>query len=152
MNPFFNLDNLKSYIENLQKPFMTGTALKPEEIQKQVMDSIHQFMPDFLKANDGPVTSTQTPRGDVQIFETHDFVIARIPTVFDSSIRPHLSMDSYHLYLRGLPDRNEELTLQLPSPIKPKYAKAEYKKGILEVRMLKQGPEPTMDINIDETL
>ena len=153
MNPFFNFDSLKSYIENMQKPFMQGSTLKPDEIQKQVIDSINQFMPNFLKGDGLRQNSFQSqPFNDVQIFETHDFVIARIPAVFDNSLRPHLSMNSYHLYVKGLPDRNEELSIKLPSPIKPKYAKAEYKNGILEVRMLKQSPEPTMEINIDETL
>ncbi|MGV3489057.1 MAG: hypothetical protein ACO1OC_10785 [Tuberibacillus sp.] len=151
MNPFFNLDNLKTYIENMQKPFLQGTPFKPEEIQKYVMDSINQFMPDFLKNNGNAMPRTGV-KPDVQVFETHDFVIARIPAHFEDHSRPRLSMDTYHLYVKGLPDTNEELKLQLPCPIKPKYAKAEYRSGVLEVRMLKQGPEPTRDINIDEMI
>lgn len=154
MNPFFDLNNLKSYIDEMQKPFMQGTQQpNSDQIQKQIMNTINQFMPDFLKNGNNMMQSSpsQTPQ-DIQLFETHDFVIARIPTQFDSSIRPRLSMDTFHLYVRGLPDRNEEIKLRLPCPIKPKYAKAEYKDGILEVRMLKQGPEPTMEINIDEMI
>ncbi|WP_027725379.1 hypothetical protein [Tuberibacillus calidus] len=151
MNPFFNPDQLKTYIENMQKPFLQGMPFKPEDIQKYVMDTVSQFMPDFLK-NDNIAFKRTQPESEVQVFETHDFVIARIPTRFDSNLRPRLSMDSYHLYVKGLPDRNEELKLQLPCPVKPKYAKAEYKNGILEVRMLKQGPEATREINIDEWL
>src|SRR5690242_8205841 len=85
MNPFFNSDNLKAYIENMQKPFMQGTPLKSEDIQTHVMDSINHFLPDFLKGDQ--VSNGFTPsQQNYQVYETHDFVIARIPTVFDSSI------------------------------------------------------------------
>jgi len=151
MNPFFNLDQLKSYIENMQKPFLQGMPLKPEDIQKYVMESVNQFMPDFLRGGHQPSPQSRSEQ-DIQMFETHDFVIVRIPMRFDGSHRPRLSMDSFHLYVRELSESNEELKLRLPCPIKPKYAKADYKDGVLEVRMLKQGPEPMREINIDEMM
>ncbi|GGE48883.1 spore germination protein GerT [Pullulanibacillus camelliae] len=157
MEPFFNPNDIQSYIENMRKTFMNGEPFNTEDVQKKVMESLDQFLPDFLKQGkassatkaDAPSQRT-TPTAQSQVFETHDFVIARIPIRPDNYYPPKILMDTYHLYVRGLPEQESELKLQLPAPIRPKNAKAEYKDGVLEVRMLKRGPEPFTEINVSD--
>ncbi|MFC4618325.1 hypothetical protein ACFO4N_06220 [Camelliibacillus cellulosilyticus] len=150
MFPFFNSDQIQSFMENLQKPMSQGFPFNAENLQKYVAQSIDQFMPDFIKnAYSGQRQTQANAKPNYQVFEMHDFVIARVPTSMDG-LTPRLYMDTRNLYISGLEEYPEQLVIPLPVPIKPKFAKAEYKNGILEVRMLKRGPEPMTEINIDE--
>ncbi|GGH87717.1 hypothetical protein JOD43_004033 [Pullulanibacillus pueri] len=146
MGPFINPDDIKSYIESFKKPFMNGQMPNNEEIQRLVMDSVDQFLPEFLRGKTS--AQNQQPNEDYQVFETHDFVIARLPLKQEAHHPPKLLMDTYHLYIQGLPNNDKELTIKLPAPIRPKNAKAELKNGILEVRMQKRGPEPMSEISV----
>lgn len=152
MNPFFNPNDIQKYIEQIKEPLMKGFPYNGNDIQNQVMQNFDQLFPNFMRgagASEGQPTGNQSGGSEPQVFETHDFVIARIPTQLDTNMQPRILMDTYHLFIKGLPERSEQLTLKLPSPIKPKSAKAEYKDGVLEIRLLKRGPEPMTEINVD---
>ena len=150
MGPFLNPKDIQDYIEQMRKPLMEG-QMNGEEIQKKILESIDQFLPPFLRGQSAPQNEKKSPDPAVnyQVFETHDFVIARIPIKQEEYFPPKLLMDTYHLYVNHLPDQ-KDLTIKLPSPIRPKNAKAEFKDGILEVRMLKRGPEPMTEISIND--
>jgi len=157
MDPFINPQDIQSYIENMRKTFMNDESFNTEGVQKKVMESLNQFLPSFLKQGKSSSTSESNTPSSVsrtaeksQIFETHDFVIARIPIQPNSYYPPKILMDTYHLYVRGLPNQEPELKLPLPAPIRPKNAKAEYKDSVLEIRMLKRGPEPFTEINVSD--
>ncbi|MFC7393539.1 hypothetical protein [Scopulibacillus cellulosilyticus] len=170
MFPFSNPNDVQSYVDNMKQPFMQGFPFNGTDIQKMVNDSIQQAFPDFLKdpenqqnqQNQQNQSNQQMNRSsqaagnqsssNYQVFETHDFVIARIPVdQTDERAHPRIYMDTYHLYVKGLPNDPNGLKIPLPSPVRPKFAKAEYKSNILEIRMLKKGPEPLTEINMDET-
>ncbi|MBM7646523.1 hypothetical protein JOD45_002753 [Scopulibacillus daqui] len=165
MFPFSNPNDLQTYIDNMKQPFMQGFPFNGADIQKMVNDSIQQAFPDFLKNQrnepdsqnqrfnrSAGTSGQQSASHDYQVFETHDFVIARIPIDrIDGRIQPRIYMDTYHLYVKGLPDDPDDLKIPLPSPVRPKFAKAEYKSNILEIRMLKKGPEPLTEISVDES-
>lgn len=141
---------------NWQMPFQSGGSgggfpFNSDQLQKQISDTIANSMPDFMRGpqSDGESKAKkENPTTKVDVFETHDFVVARIP-VTEGQSKPKLSLDTYKLYVRGIQGAENDVTVPLPSPIKPKYTKAEYKSGVLEVRMLKKGPEPMTDITIE---
>lgn len=146
-NPFGDWGNL----------FQQGFPFSSDQLQQHINNTIANSVPDFLKnMNMQPAntnTNTSSPSepapANVEVFETHDFVVARIPVV-DEETKPKLSLDTYRLYIKGLPgDPKNQVVVPLPAPIKPKYTKAEFKSGVLEVRMLKKGPEPMTDITIE---
>jgi hypothetical protein len=149
----FNGFNGFNPLNGWQNPFPQGFPINSEQLQKQINDTISSYMPDFLKngAASPPMGATpQSSSGKIEVFETHDFVVARIP-VSESQPKPKLSLDTYRLYVKGMPGQEKEtVNVPLPAPIKPKYTKADYKSGILEVRMLKKGPEPMTEISIED--
>jgi HSP20 family molecular chaperone IbpA len=136
-----------------QNPLQQGFPINSEQLQKQINDTISSYMPDFLKSNAATPTTPhqqQPPSHEINVFETHDFVVARIPVSENQPI-PKLTLDTYRLYVKGMPGQEKEtVSVPLPAPIKPKYTKADYKSGILEVRMLKKGPEPMTEISIED--
>ena len=148
MNPFFNMKDLQGFMEQLTESNFRGMPLNGFNIQKQVMDTVYKNLPEFIRQ--GQTSPLPANRADYQVFETHDFVIARISIPNNGNIQPKISMNTHTLYIKGLPDPKEDLTIPLPASIKPRHAKAEYRNGILEVRMVKLGPEPTAEITIDE--
>jgi|GEM_PF-1708042 len=157
MDFFINPKYIQSYIENMQKTFMNDETFNTERIQQKVMESLNQFLPNFFKQGRSPSTPEANSPSSVsrtaeqsQIFETHDFVIARIPIEPNNDYPPKIMMDTYHLYISGLPNQEAELKLPLPAPIRSKNAKAEYKDNVLEVRMLKRRPESFTEINVGD--
>lgn len=169
-NPFGNFGNTggqgqPSQNNGFQNPFSNGAPngngmgfgqgfpFNTEQLQQQINETISSSMPDFLRGSFNGTSGTNSANTTkstqkVDVFETHDFIVARIP-VTESDAKPKLSLDTTRLYVKGLPGDTPEQVVSLPAPIKPKYTKAEYKQGVLEVRMLKKGPEPMTDINID---
>ncbi len=136
---------------NWSSPFQQGFPFNSQQIQEHINNTIANSMPDFLRTNNEVPQSNRpsSSKSNIEVFETHDFVVARIP-VPNEQTKPKLSLDTYKLYVKGLPDEpNGEVVVPLPSAIKPKYTKAEFKSGVLEVRMLKKGPEPMTDITIE---
>jgi HSP20 family molecular chaperone IbpA len=162
-NPGTNTGNQSGATQNgfnpfnsWQNPFQQGFPFNSEQLQKQINDTISSYMPDFLKANAAsnaaPTTNPQqqTHSHKIDVFETHDFVVARI-AVSENQPKPKLTLDTYRLYVKGMHGQEKEtISVPLPSPIKPKYTKADYKSGVLEVRMLKKGPEPMTEITIED--
>ncbi|WEG13838.1 hypothetical protein PU629_05585 [Pullulanibacillus sp. KACC 23026] len=132
--------------------FNTGFPFNSDQLQRQINETIANSMPDFLKTtgNQAQAQAQTSSSVKIEVFETHDFIVARIP-VSQSQPKPKLSLDTTRLYIKGLPGTDQaDQVVSLPAPIKPKYTKAEYKSGVLEVRMLKKGPEPMTDISIEE--
>lgn len=148
MNPFIDPDELKTYMEKWRQPFLENFPFGGDAIHKQVMETLQYFLPGFLTGQTAQRQARSRP--EPQVFETHDFVIVRIPLAQDDDGKPRLSVDAYHLYVSRLSGQKDALTIQLPSPVKPKSAKAEFRNGILEVRLVKHGYDPTAEINIDE--
>lgn len=160
MFPFNNPNDIQSYMGNFKQPFGTGMP-NGEDIQKMVYDSINQSMPNFAgndqqqqqPQNRSSHSKKNSKPANQQVFETHDLVIARIPidSTSNQRIQPRIFIDSHNLYIKDLPNESDDISIPLPVPVRPKVAKADYKKGILEVRMQKSGPEPLTEINMNET-
>jgi hypothetical protein len=151
MNPFFNMKDLQGLMNQFGQPNSQGMPFNGFNIQKQVMDAVNQHLPDFLKQGQNfPLSHMRSHNDDCQVFETHDFVIVRIPIPDNGHGKPRISLSTHTLYIKDLPNHKDHLKIHLPCPIKTRHAKAEYRHGILEVRMLKAGPEPTTDITIDD--
>ena len=151
----FNGFNGFNPFNGFQNPFQQGFPINSEQFQKQINETISSFMPDFLRTGETATSTAPSPQqkttpDKIDVFETHDFVVARIP-VSENQPKPKLTLDTYRLHVKGLLGQEKEtISVPLPAPIKPKYTKADYKSGILEVRMLKKGPEPMTEISIED--
>ena len=172
MSSFFSQDDMKKYMEQFKNNWsgFPNFPFDSEAFSKQINASIQNMMPDFMGgvegqndqsggSNPSPGPTAQSasasspgprmaPR-DIQVFETHDFVIARVPLTEGEENVPGILLDSRHLYLRNYPSAGQTAKLTLPAAIKTKIGKAALKNNVLEVRMVKRGPEPLTEISID---
>ncbi|RLG84241.1 MAG: Hsp20/alpha crystallin family protein [Thermoprotei archaeon] len=76
----------------------------------------------------------------VDVFEEGDevVVIAELPGVDKDKIRCKVSEDRKKLYIRASNEYHKYYKeVELPAPVDPKSAKANYKNGVLEVRLKK---------------
>lgn len=73
-----------------------------------------------------------------ETFETHHYVIVRLHVpVFVNERRLRVHASAQRLKIAGLPG-DEEQVVALPFPVSPSSARAMYKDGILQVKLLKR--------------
>lgn len=149
----------KGMKENLQN-------LKPEEIDKYVQGMMEKMMPANMRGGMmNPMdlmNNFQTPLNDTQpqapsnainstTFETHDFVYVRIPIKNESWMK---NLRIYHtsnqLIVEHIPEYDDKHTITLPAIVKKKGAAANFKDGILEVRIPKNIDMQYSQIDVTE--
>ena len=150
----FNKDS-KSMLQNM----------KPDEIDKYVQDIMGKMMPGNMQGMMNPqeiMNSFQSPLGqrspspstgilNSTAFETHDFVFVRIPIKKEEWIK---QLQIYHtsnqLIVEHIPDHEDKHTVTLPAIVKKKGAVANYKDGMLEVRIPKNVDMQFSQIDVTE--
>jgi HSP20 family molecular chaperone IbpA len=153
----------KDMKENLQK-------MKPEEINNYVQDIIGKVMPGnfrgmmnpqdmfngfqpFSSSPSGNTSSGPTGTLNSTAFETHDFVYVRIPIKDEEWIK---SIRIYHttnqLIVEDIPERQDKHIITLPSIVKKKGATANFKDGILEVKIPKNVDMQFSQIDVTEIM
>lgn len=150
----FNKDS-KSMLQNM----------KPDEIDKYVQDIMGKMMPGNMQGMMNPqeiMNSFQSPLGQQSpspstgilnstAFETHDFVFVRIPIKKEEWIK---QLQIYHtsnqLIVEHIPDHEDKHTVTLPAIVKKKGAVANYKDGMLEVRIPKNVDMQFSQIDVTE--
>lgn len=147
----------KEMKESLQK-------LKPEEIDKYVQGIMEKMMPGSMRGMMNPMdimNSFQTPANsqahasshtlNSNAFETHDYVFVRIPIKHEEWLR---KMKIYHtsnqLIVEHIPKTDDKHTITLPAIVKKKGAAANYKDGMLEVRIPKNVDMQYSQIDVTE--
>jgi HSP20 family molecular chaperone IbpA len=148
----------KDMKDNLQK-------MKPEEINNYVQDIIGKVMPGNFRgmmnpqdvfngfqpaspsstASSGPLNSSA--------FETHDFVYVRIPIKDEEWIKfIQIYHTSNQLIVENIPQREDKHIITLPAIVKKKGSSANYKDGILEVKIPKNVDMQFSQIDVTEIM
>ncbi|NRD80437.1 Hsp20/alpha crystallin family protein [Bacillus sp. BRMEA1] len=149
----------KDMKESLQK-------LKPEEIDKYVQDIISKVMPGNMQGMMNPqelfngFSSRSTPQTSpspdtlgASAYETHDYVFVRIPIKSEEWIKKlRLFHTSNQLIIEHVPQYEDKHTITLPAIVKKKGASANYKDGVLEVKIPKNVDMQFSQIDVMEIL
>ncbi|MDP4083589.1 MAG: Hsp20/alpha crystallin family protein [Bacillota bacterium] len=148
----------KDMKENLQK-------LKPDEIDKYVQGIMEKMMPGSMRGMMNPMdimntfqtplnTQSQTTTTGIlnsTAFETHDFVYIRIPIKNEDWLK---KLKIYHtsnqLIVEHIPEYDDKHTITLPAIVKKKGSAANYKDGMLEVRIPKNVDMQYSQIDVSE--
>ncbi|MGG5253943.1 Hsp20/alpha crystallin family protein [Neobacillus sp. SM06] len=136
--------------------------MKPEEIDKYVQDIMEKMIPGTMRGMMNPqdmLNQFQSPIGSQQsqdalqstTFETHDFVFVRIPIKNEEWLK---QMAIYHtsnkLLVEHIPNYEDKHSITLPAIVRKKGAAANYRDGILEVRIPKNIDMQFSQIDVTE--
>lgn len=154
----------KEMISKLQK-------MNPEDINKYVQELVGNVFQssnvpnplnqedffkgfDFFKANNTQQkVKTEDQKLNYSVFETHDFVFARIKIESEEWLK-HLKL--YHtsnlLILEHIPEKENKHSIPLPCLVKKKGTTAYYKDGMLEIQIPKNVDIQYSEIDINEIL
>lgn len=150
----------KDMRESLQK-------MKPEEINNYVQDLIGKMMPENMKGMMNPQemfngyqsSSTAKPQQqnsgglNSSAYETHDHVYVRIPIKNEDWIKKlRIYHTSNQLIVEHIPQYEDKHTITLPAIVKKKGAAANYKDGILEVKIPKNVDMQFSQIDVTEIM
>jgi HSP20 family molecular chaperone IbpA len=143
----------------------TLKKMKPEEIDKYVQDLMGKVMPanmrgmmnpqDMFNGFQSSVSQQPSSTGFLNstAFETHDFVFVRIPIKNEEWIK---QIRIYHttnqLIIEHVPKQEDKHTVTLPAIVKKKGATANYKDGMLEVKIPKNIDMQFSEIDVTEIM
>lgn len=122
-------DEIENYVQQMMgkmlQPNMKG-MLKPEEWLKG------------MQQQNSPEATKPTTGLNAEMFETHDFVFVRVPLKDEALVKQmKLFYTSNQVIIEHIPDISDKHTLVLPATVKRKGAAANYKDGVLELRLHK---------------
>ncbi|MBS8264526.1 Hsp20/alpha crystallin family protein [Mesobacillus boroniphilus] len=140
--------NLLPFDRNTQKKFL---EMKPEEIENYVQQMMGKMvqpnMQGMLKPEEwlkgmqqqnSPDPVKPTTGLNTEMFETHDFVFVRVPLKDEALLKQmKLFYTSNQVIIEHIPDLSDKHTLVLPATVKRKGAAANYRDGVLELRLQK---------------
>jgi HSP20 family molecular chaperone IbpA len=154
MFPFIN----KDMKDTLQK-------IKPEQIDSYVQDMLGKIMPgnmrgmmnpqDMFKGFQSPVSQEQSTSEILNstAFETHDFVFIRIPIKKEEWIKQlRVYHTSNQLIVEHIPQHDDKHTITLPAIVKKKGASANFKDGVLEIKIPKNIDMQYSQIDVTEMI
>ncbi|AZU63016.1 spore coat protein [Neobacillus mesonae] len=142
----------------------TMQKMKPGEIDKYVQDIISKALPDNMRGMMNPQemfngfqssTQQQAATGSLNstAYETHDYVFVRIPIKDEEWLKKlRLYHTSNQLILEHIPEKDDKHTITLPAIVKKKGAAANYKDGILEVKIPKNIDMQFSQIDVTEIM
>jgi HSP20 family molecular chaperone IbpA len=142
----------------------TLQKMKPDEIDKYVQDIMEKMMPgsmrgmmnpqDIFNGFQQPLATQAAPSTramQTTAFETNDFVFVRIPIKNDEWLK---SLQIYHtsnqLIIEHIPENDDKHTIVLPAIVRKKGAVANYKDGMLEIRIPKNVDMQFSQIDVTE--
>jgi len=157
--------NMFPFNNDMSKLFQ---QMNPQDMEKNIQNMIAQFMPkewqgmfdhnDMLSraASIFPQNSQQSnnpspPNLQANVFETFDDVYVRIPIEEEMVQKIKIFHTSNQLIIENSTDGNRE-TITLPALVKKKGTAAQYKDGILEVKMPKSVDLQYTEIDVSERL
>ncbi len=148
----------KDMKETLQK-------MKPEEINKYVQDLIGNIMPGNMQSILNPqemfngfqssASQQRAATGALHssAFETHDYVFVRIPIKNEDWIKQiRIYHTSNKLIVEHVPQEEDKHDITLPAIVKKKGATANFKDGILEVKIPKNIDMQYSQIDVTQIL
>ncbi len=155
--------NMFPFNKNMKE---TLEKMKPEEIDNYVQDIIGKILPSNMRGMMNPqdmFSGFQSAAGPQQqsaagvlnsnAFETHDFVYVRIPIKNEEWIRKlRIYHTSNQLIVEHIPQHEDKHTITLPAIVRKKGAAANYKDGILEVKIPKNIDMQFSQIDVNEMM
>lgn len=147
----FNKDTIK----NLQR-------MRPEEIENYVNEMMGKMFPPEMQQmgfglganamkNPPKQNEDNTNSLKANVFETHDYVYVRIPIKKESWLK---EIKMYHtsnqLIIEKLPEWENKKIITLPAIVRKKGAKASFKEGNLEIKLLKNIDMQFSEIDVSE--
>ena len=139
--------------------------MKPEEIENFVQDLMRKIMPqnmmgmmnpqDLMNGFQSSVSQQPQMTGvlNSSAFETHDFVFVRIPLKSDEWLKQiRIYHTSNKLIVEHIPEQEDKHTITLPAIVRKKGAAANYKDGVLEIKIPKNIDMQYSQIDVTEIL
>ncbi|MBT2695663.1 Hsp20/alpha crystallin family protein [Bacillus sp. ISL-55] len=140
--------NLLPFDRNTQKKIL---EMKPDEIENYVQQMMGKMLQpnmqgmlkpeEWLKGmqqHNSPDPAKQTNGLGAEMFETHDFVFVRVPLKEEAWVKQmKLFYTSNQVIIEHIPDLSDKHTLVLPATVKRKGAAANYRDGVLELKLHK---------------
>ncbi|MDN3019367.1 Hsp20/alpha crystallin family protein [Paenibacillus sp. BSR1-1] len=139
--------------------------MKPEEIENFVQDLMRKIMPqnmmgmmnpqDLMNGFQSSVSQQPQMTGVLNsaAFETHDFVFVRIPLKSDEWLKQiRIYHTSNKLIVEHIPEQEDKHTITLPAIVRKKGAAANYKDGVLEIKIPKNIDMQYSQIDVTEIL
>jgi hypothetical protein len=153
--------NLLPFDRNSQKKFL---EMKPDEIENYVQQMMGKMlqpnMQGMLKPEEwlkgmqqqsAPHPGQQETGLNADMFETHDFVFVRLPLKDEAMLKQmKLFYTSNQVIIEHIPDLSDKHTLVLPATVKRKGAAANYRDGVLELRLQKMVDLQFAEIDISK--
>lgn len=146
----------------------TMQKMKPEEINNYVQDLIGKMLPGGMRGMMNPQEmfngfngfqgQSSHPSGSTgslnsTAFETHDHVFIRIPLKQEEWLKKlRLYHTSNQLILEHVPEHEDKHVITLPAIVRKKGAAANFKDGILEVKIPKNIDMQFSQIDVTEIL
>lgn len=138
--------------------------MNPEEIDKYVQDIIGKVLPANMNGMMNPqemfknmqmpgARQSSTDGLSSSAYETHDYVFVRIPIKDEDWVKKlSLYHTSNQLIVANIPKPDDQHTITLPAIVKKKGATANYKDGVLEVKIPKNIDMQYSQIDVSEIL
>ncbi|WP_066313383.1 Hsp20/alpha crystallin family protein [Bacillus sp. FJAT-29814] len=142
----------------------TLQKMNPQEIDKYVQDIIGKVLPANMNGMMNPqemfrnmpmsgAGQTSTDGLNSSAYETHDYVFVRIPIKNEDWVKKlKLYHTSNQLIVSDIPNPEDQHTITLPAIVKKKGASANFKDGILEVKIPKNIDMQYSQIDVSEIL
>jgi HSP20 family molecular chaperone IbpA len=148
MNP----KEIDSYVQNMMKNMFPGgwsSMMNPNEGMKGHQPFIHPMDGESAQRDQGtPPRQNQIP---VNIFETFEDVYIRMKIPSDDWMK---QMKIYHTsnqaIIENIPEQGDRQVLTLPSLVKKKGAMAQYKDGVLELKIPRSIDMQYTEIDVSE--
>jgi len=142
--------------------------MNPQDMEKGLQDMIAQFMPNgwqgmfdhndmlsrassLFPQNNQQSNNPSPTNLQANVFETFDDVYVRIPINEEMIQNTKIYHTSNQLIIENSSDGNRE-TITLPALVKKKGTTAQYKDGILEVKMPKSVDMQYTEVDVSERL
>lgn len=156
--------NLLPFDRNTQKKFL---EMKPDEIENYVQQMMGKMLQPNMKGMLNPedwlkgmqqhnTPETEKPTAstaglNAEMFETHDFVFVRVPLKDEALLKQmKLFYTSNQVIIEHIPDMSDKHTLVLPATVKRKGPAANYKDGVLELKLPKNVDLQFAEIDISQ--
>lgn len=117
-------------------------------VEQYVQEILSHVMPPKFSEKINPFPQQNSPHTKVQVFDTHHFLIARMPIPEQAELAGLRILVGYNrLLIKGLPDE-EEKSVVLPSCVRADKCRAILKNRVLEVRMAKVEEDHLLELPI----
>ncbi len=133
--------DIQNYVQDMMNKMM------PESLQKMNSDDMFKNMSQMANNQQG----TNQQKFDYVVFETHHHVFIRIPIKEEIWLeRVKVYYTSSQLVIQNIPELESKHTINLPSLVRKKGSIANYKEGVLEIMIQKNGQNQYSEIEVTE--